>query len=76
MGLALVLTGCAMPDPFQSHVAACAVGGPNFSRCMSGSGSSDEALERRRWMARLQREQVEAEARVQRERAVAGLARR
>lgn len=78
VGIALIMSACAMPDPFRSHVQGCPGGGQGFSQCMSGSAAatSDEARERRRWMARLQREQIEAEARVQRERAVAGLARR
>lgn len=78
VGFMLTLSACAVPDPFRSSVQGCPVGGQGFSQCMAGSAaaSSDEARERRRWMARLQREQIEAEARVQRERAVAGLARR
>lgn len=81
-GLAgLMLVGCAAPDPLHARVQGCAAGGhtpggQGFSQCMSRSPlSSDEERERRRWMARLQREQVEAEARVRRERSVAGLAR-
>ena len=81
--LLVMIGGCAMRDAFHSHVQGCAAGGHSpgsaaFSQCMSSAGAadpSDEARERRRWLARLQREQVEAEARVRRERAVAGLAR-
>ncbi len=79
----VTLGGCALTDPFHSHVQGCAAGGHTpgsqaFTHCMSGAGiaePSDEARERRRWMARLQREQIEAEARVRRERSVVGLVR-
>jgi len=81
--LLLLLGGCAAPDAFHSHVQGCAAGGHTpgshgFTQCMSSASAaqpSDETRERRRWEARLQREQVEAEARARRERAVAGLVR-
>ncbi|MBC7433258.1 MAG: hypothetical protein H7345_14440 [Rubritepida sp.] len=78
-GFALLLLGaCTAGDPFQAHVRGCATGGhaPGghaFSQCMTQADTvilSDEVRERRRWLQRLQREQVEAEARVWRERVV------
>ena len=78
-GLALLLLGaCTTGDPFQAHVRGCATGGHatgshGFSQCMTQANTaipSDEVRERRRWLQRLQREQVDAEARVGRERVV------
>lgn len=79
----LLLAGCASRDGLQSHVQGCAAvghaaGSPAFSQCMSEAQavqSSDEARERRRWMARLARERIEAEVRVRQERAMVGLQR-
>lgn len=77
---ALVLVACAAPSPFQAHMQGCAAAHPagsqGFAYCMSSAMAeepSDEVRERRRWLARLAREQVEAEARVRRERALANL---
>ena len=76
VGVAWMLAACAMSDPLQSNLQGCPRGSPGYPQCMSGvAAQSDEARERRRWMARLQREEVEAEARVRRERAVAALSR-
>ena len=77
-GLLLMLAGCAGDDPIQAHTQGCAAGGhapgsQAFAQCMARAHAvvpSDEARERRRWLQRLQREQVEAEARVRRERGV------
>ncbi len=79
----LGLLACAAPDPFSNHVQNCmgaghAPGSASFALCMSTAAiglaaSSNEEQERRRWHARLLREQLDAEARARQERAMVGL---
>lgn len=78
LSLLLLLGACTAGDPLQAHVRGCATGGHapgshGFAQCMTQADTiilTDEARERRRWLQRLQREQVDAEARVGRERVV------